>query len=218
LSLAALASLRAFAGRTGQLVVTKLSCRGFEPVDHILVTIVLAGETEPLDAVTTAALLEQHAVDIEWHAVGDDHDFPAIDVDVLEDAIDDAVLDVQLNISQLDEERFLKKLETLDRYLDDQVLVLRREQATLSRKLDDEKLKHQRATSPTAESKAKKAIDSLENKIQRLDERIEHLRQGKDSDYQQWRTRLFERRFSTPEIQRIAETTFEIRLVGDAAC
>jgi superfamily II DNA or RNA helicase len=211
-------SLKELAGNFGQLVVTKLSCRGFESVDCIIVTMVLAAETEPLDGTTTSMLLQHRAMDIDRLSAGDECDMQRVDEDVLEDAIDDAVLDEQLRISQIDEERFLKKLETLDRYLDDQVLVLRRQQATLARKLDDETVKQQRATSPTAESKAKKAVESLEGDIRSLDEKIERLRQGEDADYQQWRQRLFERRFNAPEIDRLVEASFEIRLAGDSIC
>ncbi|MDA1014224.1 MAG: helicase-related protein [Planctomycetota bacterium] len=203
-------------GRNGQLVVTKVAFRGFEPVDRLILTVLLEGDQEPLDEQTVTELLSCVATDIDSNAsAGNDI---SIDTDALTDAIDDAVLDEQFEVSELEEDRFWKKVETLDRYLDDQVLVLRRQQATLSRRLEEEILRRERATSPGVLGKATRAIDSLTRQIRELDEKIERLRQGEDPDYQQWRERLFERRFRQPEITRVAKATFEIHVVGDATC
>ena len=49
------------------------------------------------------------------------------------------------------------------------------------------------------------------------EDRIERLRQGQDSDYEQWRTRLFERRFRQPRVERILEATFRV-VGGDLPC
>jgi hypothetical protein len=206
--------LQALQGRRGQLVVTKVACRGFEPVDRLIVTALLKDAQEPLDEPVVRELLSCDATDSEHSAE------PALslDPDVLADAIDDAVLDEQFAVSELEEARFQKKIETLDRYLDDQVLVLRRQQATMSRRLEEEAMKRERASSPGALEKATKAIDSLNRQISVLDDRVERLRQGEDADYQQWRERLFERRFRQPEITRVLEATFEIGQAGGESC
>ena len=206
--------LKALEGRSGKLVVTRVSCKGFEPVDRLIVTVLLEGDQESLDEPTVKELLSFQATD------RDDGEKPhiSIDADVLADSIDDAVLHEQFAVSELEEARFQKKIETLDRYLDDQVLVLRRQQATLTRKLEEEMLRRERATSPGVLEKATKAIDLLTRQISDLDERIKRLRQGEDSDYQSWRERLFERRFRQPEVTRVLEATFEIRKAGGVPC
>jgi superfamily II DNA or RNA helicase len=205
-------------GLRGQLVVTKLSFRGFEPVDRLLVTVLLEGTTEALPNETVQSLLCRDAEDVHDSLAETVEGLVQVDLDALTDAIDDAILDEQFRVSEEEESRFQKKIETLDRYLDDQVLVLRRQQATHLRKLDEEKVRQQKATSPGAHSKSSKAIDSLSSDINRLEQRIEDLRKGEDSDYQLWRERLFERRFRKPEIERIVEVTFEIQSEGASPC
>jgi hypothetical protein len=61
-----------------------------------------------------------------------------------------------------------------------------------------------------------KSIQSFESQIQRLEQRIECLERGDDSDYQQWRTQLNERRYRRPAVERILEVTF--RISGAARC
>ena len=208
--------LHGLRGRNGQLVVTKVAFRGFEPVDRLIVTVLLEGDQEPLDEQAVTELLSCVATDIDGDtSAGQDI---SIDTDALADAIDDAVLDEQFEVSELEEARFQKKVETLDRYLDDQVLVLRRQQATLSRRLEEEMLRRERATSPGVHTKAERAIDRLDRQISDLDSKIERLRQGEDPDYRHWRERLFERRFRQPEVLRVAKATFEIHMAGDASC
>ena len=203
-------------GQSGQLVITKVACRGFEPVDRLIVTILLEGDLVPLDEPTIRELLSCEATDVDGATVAGQT--LSIDADVLADAIDDTVLDEQFAVSKLEETRFQKKIETLDRYLDDQVLVLRRQQTTLSRKLEEEMLRRERATSPGVLERATRAIYTLKRQITDFDEKIEQLRQGEDPDYHQWRERLFERRFRQPEITRLVEATFEISPAGGASC
>ena len=95
--------------------------------------------------------------------------------------------------------------------------MLRRQQLTLSRKLEEEELKKERATSPASQRRASQSIESLQAETQKLEDRIERLRQGQDTDYEQWRSRLFERRFRQPQVERILEATFRV-VGGDAPC
>lgn len=210
------AQLQELKGRSGQIIVTKVACRGFEPMDRLITTVLLEGDPEPLDDATVQELLSCEAADVDHTTVAKQSG--SIDEDALADAIDDAVLDVQFAVSELEEARFRKKIETLDRYLDDQVLVLRRQQATLSRKLDEELLRRERATSPGVHEKANRAIESLNRQIAEFEGKIERLRQGEDSDYQQWRKRLFDRRFQEPDITRVIEASFDVSSAGGATC
>ena len=154
-----------------------MACRGFEPTDRLITTVLLEGDPEPLDEATVRELLSCEAADVDHATVAKQP--LSIDEDALADAIDDAVLDEQFAVSELEEARFRKKIETLDRYLDDQVLVLRRQQATLSRKLDEEVLRRERASSPGVHEKANRAIDSLNRQIAEFEEKIERLRKAK---------------------------------------
>ncbi len=203
--------LESFRGRAGRMIATKVSYRGFEPVDHVLVTMLLEGQLEPLAPGAIAALLS-----LEPHDIPSPDSPIQVDEDAIHDAIDEAIVDDQSVTMALEEEHFVRKLEQLDRYLEDQILVLRRQQLTVSRKIEEEELKKERATSPASQRKASKSIESLSTELQKLEDKIERLRQGQDSDYEQWRSRLFERRFRQPSVERILEATF--RIAGGPSC
>jgi hypothetical protein len=49
-----------------------------------------------------------------------------------------------------------------------------------------------------------------------LDQRLQRLQQAHDDDYQKWRTRLYERRYQRPTVERILQVDF--RIGGGAAC
>ena len=204
--------LRSCSDQAGRLIVTKVSYRGFQPVDHILVTALLEHQLEPLGPQTLAALLSLEICD----AVTPETQLQIDDGAIL-DAIDEAILEDQSTTMVEEETHFVRKLEQLDRYLEDQILVLRRQQLTLSRKLEEEELKKERATSPASQRRASQSIESLQAETQKLEDRIERLRQGQDTDYEQWRSRLFERRFRQPQVERILEATFRV-VGGDAPC
>src|SRR5262249_35826997 len=130
-------------GRRGRLVVTKVAYRGLEPVDHLLVTAVLEGENTPLARLTVESLLALSVRDVSEPGAP-----PGVDRAVMGDAIEEAVLEDQAAVTSKEQDRFNRKLEQLDRYLEDQVLVLKRKQAVLERSLEIAENKKQKAGAP----------------------------------------------------------------------
>jgi adenine-specific DNA-methyltransferase len=204
-------SLAPHVGRRGRLVVTKVAYRGLEFVDHLLVTALLEGEHTPLGGLTVESLLALSMRDPDNRDVR-----PAIDSEILEDAVEEAVLEDQAATTSKDEDRFIRKLEQLDRYLNDQVLVLKRKQGVLERKLAEYQTRRSKAAAPSFLSKIDAEIRTMENEISRLQGKIERLQQGDDPDYQEWRSRLYERRFQKSALERIIELDF--RVVGGVSC
>lgn len=190
-------------GRRGHLVITKIAYRGIEAVDQIVATAVLEGSTESLDAQTIKTLLALEPMDAD--ELGS-YALP----DVLEDAVADAVLENQAATAVSDRDRFERMLGQLDRYVEDQALLLRRKQVAIEGRIDDAEKRRERALTAAARAKEDEVVRNLRSDIRRLDERIATLEKGDDPDYQLWRTRLHERRFRKPEVQRILEVEFEI--------
>ena len=197
-------SLSKFIGQRGRLVITRVSYRGFEPVDHLLRTAILERELDPLADETVIALLASPSID------GGSLQSVAVDEDALEDAVSEAIMDDQIATMSTEEPLFVRKIEQLDRFLDDQVMVFRRQQGTINRKLEEAQLKRQSTKSPATLNRLDRDIYGMNVELQRLDERIERLRQGEDSDYQLWRERLFEKRYRKPEVTRLIDASFEI--------
>jgi adenine-specific DNA-methyltransferase len=197
--------LAANAGQRGRLVVTKVSYVGLEAFDHLLVTGLLENAHSSLNGLTIQSLL-----DLSIRDVAQQGGLPAVEERDLAECIEEAVLHDQTAATSKDEDRFNRRLEQLDRYLEDQVLILKRQRAVRERRLEQAETKKQNATAPSLVTETERAIRTLEREISRLSERIEGLQRGEDSDYQQWRARLYERRFQSPTVERILELTFRV--------
>jgi adenine-specific DNA-methyltransferase len=200
-------SLASHVGRRGRLVVTKLAYRGLEAIDHFLVTALVEHHDKPIE-LTIETLLALSILDSARAQVP-----LAVDDRDVDDAIEEAVLKDQSETTKEDQTRFERKLAQLDRYLDDQILVLTRKLAGLERRLA-ERLRRS-VTAPSVLAKEDREIQSLERDISRLGERIQRLQQGEDDDYQKWRDKLYERRFQRPTVERILQVEF--RIVGGGA-
>jgi hypothetical protein len=210
-------------GKRGRLVVTKAAYRGMEPVDHLLVTALLEQDDAPLDGLTVEALLALSMRDGAQPECP-----PAVDRAILKDAIEEAVLVDQIEttsrkvptnpqtrndqsrLNGKDKDLFFRKLEQLDRYLEDQILVLKRKRAKLQRQLAETEAKKQRAVAPSERTQAEEQIQTLEKKIKNLNGRIERLQEGEDDDYKTWRDRLYERRYQRPTVEPILEVVFRV--------
>ncbi|MBI2206572.1 MAG: hypothetical protein HYU41_22285 [Candidatus Rokubacteria bacterium] len=199
------AALAPLVGRRGRLVVTKIAYRGIEPVDHLLTTALLEGEVMPLDRATTELLLRftpRDVRDVTAHL--------AVDIRAFDEATEEAVLADETTTTAGDHERFERMLEQLDRYVEDQLLVLRRKRSDLEQRIDEAEKRKDRTVTPSARTVEDRAIVSMRSDHQRLLARIEQLEEGGDQDYQQWRERLHERRFRKPEVAQILDIDFTV--------
>jgi len=59
---------------------------------------------------------------------------------------------------------------------------------------------------------AKRAVDSAEREIERIDTRLHELASGNDLKVKSWRERLFDRRYQAPAIVRVVE--LDLRIVN----
>jgi adenine-specific DNA-methyltransferase len=199
-------------GRRGRLIVTKVSYRGLESFDHLLVTALLEGQNAPLVGLTVESLL---ALSLRNAMLSE---APlALNQALLNDAIEEAVLEDQAASTSKDQDRFNRNLEQLDRYLDDQILVLQRKCSSLERNLEAMKNRKEKAAAPSLLTPLDRNIHSLEREMFRLEERIERLRDGEDPNYQQWRDRLYHRRFQRPVVEHVLEVDFKV-VGGDITC
>lgn len=199
-----------FAGRRGRLVVTKVTYRGFERVEHLLYTALLETEDTPLNRSIVSVLLSLFPRDVEWPGGP-----PAVHKSALDEAIEVAVLEDQTVTTVEDQKRFERKLEQLDRFLEDQIRVLNAQRSRLERRKKEAETKQ--ASAPSILERRGDEIRCLEEEIQKLSVRINGLKGGEDPHYQQWRDRLYARRFQRPEVQRILEVDFRVT-TGDGTC
>jgi len=185
---AALASLR---GRRGRLVVTKVDYRGIERVEHLIKTVLLEGDSEPLGAAATREITALVPSDV---ALADTADGRLIDEYVSAAVLADAVA-----TTGGDKARFDEMLYQIERYADDEALVLRREEERISDRL------RKAAAKPNPSDEAERV---------RVRGRREAWEDRLDNGYQSWREDIHQRRFQKPEVTRLLEVDFVIGKEG----
>lgn len=207
--------LAGFSGRRGSLVVTRIGFHGFVPVDQLLFAAAFEEEPDPLAPRLARELAELSPIEdssADYDLLLDKLDAtpPRLEPYVLEDAVDDAAQDTTAAMSEREEEIFQRRLEQLDRYQEDQSLVLRRHRSRFVEQLEDALRRQEGARSSTGLSNAKRAVDSAEREIERIDTRLHELASGNDSNVRMWRERLFDRRYQNPTVERLVELDFVI--------
>jgi adenine-specific DNA-methyltransferase len=203
-------AVSALAGRRGRLVVTKVSYRGIEPADSLLTTAVLDGSSEPLESSVLDLLLALPAreTDLPVDTVG---------ATELQDAVDEAVFRDQATVSATEQARFDQMLRQLDHYLSDQVLVWRRKRAKVDDEIEELTKRLSKTLSAQAKADQEGRLRTMTKQAADIGSQIDKLENGGDADYQEWRERLFARRFRSGEVTRLLDVQFEVE-AGDRAC
>ncbi|MDA1014930.1 MAG: SNF2-related protein, partial [Planctomycetota bacterium] len=197
--------LRALNGKQGRLVVTRLTYRGFEPVERLLFTAVLDGALDPLDADIARQLVELPIRDL-----AESEGVAAIDDEDLEDAVDEAVFLDQSQSAALEQQRFERLLEQIERYADDQSLVLKRRLAANEEQREAAVQRRDAALGADARTSAEKRLMTLETEQDGLELRLRKLEGRDDEEYRRWSERAHKRRYVAPEITRILNVEFVI--------
>lgn len=189
-------------GKRGRLVLSRVRYEGFERVDHLIPTVLLEGDPTPLEPDCARWLLEQPPRDCP-------HLGPPIDLDgQLEDAIEEMIFLDQAEVSAQEQQLFERSLEQIERYVEDQLLVLRRLLAAETKSLRAAEERRDAALGSEARDEAEKRIRAIQKKIEELEAEIQRLEKRDDADYGQWRDRAHRRRYRPPEVARILEVEF----------
>ncbi len=202
--------LTAVFGKRGKFRVSKLKYRGLAPVDHLIVTGLLEDSFYPIEGLTVNDILSCSIEPATYCGVD-------VDQQLFEECVEELVLEDQTETSQEEEKLFDTRLEQLDRYLEDRILILKQKQAVELQQVDELERRKINATSPSTLSKINNALNKSNNELDKLESQISELRQGKEPKYKAWRENLYERRFRKPDIATVIEFEFEA-YEENAAC
>ena len=192
--------LQPLRGRLGRLAVVKVAYSGFEPVERLLSAAWLEGEAAPASPEVTAALLALEPHD----APPFDRPLPVSPED-LQDALDEALFADQARTTSADQERFERTLAQIERYVEDQELVVRRERAELDAKIAATTAKRDKALGPDLRQRQEEELIKLEARADELDQRLLRLEKREDPDYLEWRADAHRRRYAQPTVTRILD-------------
>jgi Helicase conserved C-terminal domain/SNF2-related domain len=201
LPLAASAGLGALAGKQGLLCVVLVDYAGFEPVQSLVAAAVVDGI--PIDPSLAAQILRLPAR--EGNAVKS-----MVDAQSLDDAVDEAVFVDQRRIEEGENQHFERAIGQLERYVEDKILVCRRERASITDKLRSARARRDEVVGASARERIEAEILRLANREESLERRIGALESREDEVYKRWRENYYDLHYRTPKVTRLLQATFEI--------
>lgn len=195
------ADLAALADKTGVLGVVLADYGGFEPVQRLIAAAVVDGA--PIDPSLAARISRLTAVE-----------GPPVEVFVdppwLADALDEAVFVDQGEVEKSEQKHFEQAFGQLERFVDDKVLVCRRERAGLSEKLRSARTRRDEVVGASARERIEAEIDRLATRDEVLERRMNTLESREDEVYRKWRDHYHELRYQAPQITRLFRAVFRI--------
>ena len=193
--------LAALAGKVGIIRGVLVDYAGFEPVQRLVGAAVVNGM--PIDPSLTAKLMRLPATDS-----------PAFDDPVetqwLDDAVDEAVFVDQRLVEQGEQRHFEEVIRQLERFVEDKILVCRRERASIAEKLSAARARRDEIVGSSARDRVEEEIIQLATREESLERRIAAFESRDDEVYRKWRDEYHELRYRAPAVTRLFQTAFRI--------
>jgi Helicase conserved C-terminal domain/SNF2-related domain len=189
------------AGLTGVLAVALVDYAGFEPVQRLVSAAVV--DERPIDPSLAARIARLQATDA-------DHFTVSIDQTLIDDTVDEAVFVDQREVEKREQKHFEQAIGQLERFVDDKVLVCRRERASVSEKLRAARDRRDDVVGSTARDRVEAEILRLAEKDEALERRINALDSREDEVYRKWRNEYHDLRYQVPKVTRLFQVTFRM--------
>jgi hypothetical protein len=193
--------LSALAGKTGVMRLVLVKYGGFEPVEHIVAAATVDADVVAPDIAAKLARLE--ASDASGLEV-------RFDPGLLTDALDEALFTDQREIEADEQKHFEQAIGQLERFVQDKVLVCRRERAAIQDKLRAATARRDDVVGASARQRVESDIQALSIRDENLEHRIEALESRQDEVYKKWRDRYHELRYEPPAVRPLLEARFRI--------
>jgi adenine-specific DNA-methyltransferase len=193
--------LTALAGHSGVLAVALVDYTGFEPVQRLIAGGIISDT--PLDPSLAARIVQLRAT--TGQALES-----AVDPAWLDDAVDEAMFLDQREVETFEQQHFERAIGQLERFVDDKVLVCRRERASIAEKLLAAKARRDAVVGATARERIEDEIIYLATKDEALERRIAALDSREDEAYRKWRHQYHELRYRPPTVTRLFQVAFRL--------
>jgi hypothetical protein len=193
--------LAALAGNEGLISVVLVDYLGFEPVQRLIAAAVVSGA--PIDPSLAAKIVHLRASD------GPIFKGP-VDAQWLDDAVDEAVFVDQRQVEEGEQEHFEQAIGQLERFVEDKILVCRRERASIAEKLRSARARRDEIVGSTARDRIEAEILKLATREESLERRIGALESREDEVYIKWRDEYHELRYRAPTVTRLFQAAFKI--------
>lgn len=193
--------LLALSGKTGAIRAVMVDYAGFEPVQRLVAGAVVDGM--PIDPALAGQLLQLRADEGTNTAA-------AIDTQWLDDAVDEAVFIDQRQVEEGEQKHFEEAIGQLERFVEDKILVCRREHGNLAERLRAARARRDEIVGSSARERIEAEILRLATRDEVLEHRVSALESREDEVYRKWRDEYHQLRYRTPKINRLFQTVFQI--------
>jgi adenine-specific DNA-methyltransferase len=193
--------LLALAGKAGVIRAAIVDYAGFEPVQRLVAAAVVDGA--PIDPALAAQLLRLEATD------GPIPNAP-VDTQWLDDAVEEAVFVDQRQVEEEEQRHFEQAIGQLERFVEDKILVCRRERASIAEKLRAARARRDEIVGSTTRERVEAEILRLATRDESLERRISALESREDEIYRKWRDEYHQLRYRTPTVNRLFQSEFQI--------
>jgi adenine-specific DNA-methyltransferase len=197
-------ALARYQGRRGRLQVTRVTYQGFEPEQRLLVTALLEGDQDPIPEEDARQILTLAAVDL-------DRLEPPLTVapEELEDAVEETLFVDQAEMTAAEQARFEQMIGQIERYVEDQTMVLQRRSSELELRLTRARARRDAAMGAEDRARAEAQVKKIATEQEEVEEQVKRLVARQDDEYERWRQQALERRYRRPE----SECVLDIELV-----
>lgn len=193
--------LMALIGKEGHLCIVLVDYAGFEPVQRIVAAGLIGGA--PIEPSSAGKLMHLKATESPTLEI-------PIEAQWLDDAVEEAVFVDQRQVEQGEQKHFEEAIGQLERFVEDKILVCRRERASVAEKLRSAKVRRDEVVGSSARDRVEAEIVKLATKDEGLEQRIGALESREDEVYRRWRDQYHELRYRAPTVTRLFQTTFQI--------
>lgn len=192
--------LAQLAGMEGILSVHLVDYGGFEPVQSLVAAGVMSGA--PIDPLLASTLMRLSAAKAEPIAT--------IDSSCLEDAIEEAIYVDQRRVEEGEQRHFEMAIRQLERFVEDKILVCRREKVSIVDKLRSARERRDEVVGSTARDRVEAEISRLATREESLERRIEALESREDVVYRKWLDEYHTLRYQKPTATQLFQISFRI--------
>jgi hypothetical protein len=193
--------LTALAEQASLISVVLVEYLGFEPVQRLIAAAVVSGA--PIDPSLAGKIVRLRATD------GPVLNAP-LDTQWLEDAVDEAVFVDQRQVEESEQKHFEQAIGQLERFVEDKILVCRRERASIVEKLRSARARRDEIVGSTARDRIEAEILKLATREESLERRIGALESREDEVYRKWRDAYHELRYRPPTVTRLFQSAFKL--------
>jgi hypothetical protein len=181
----------------------RLRYPGFEPTDRLLPVAVLEDDVGGLEPSLVLRLLSgalETADELTTRVSTAD----------LDEAVEEALFLDEREVSRLEHAAFERAIGQLERFIEDRVLIARRDRGELARRIAATRRERDSAAGSDARARAEALLERSERELEQLEAELGRLLARDDDGYRRWRQRAYERRYAPPERETLLSAEFEI--------